>query len=84
LTVEDHCLQGGFGSAVLELVSDNGEDARKIIRLGIPDRFIEHGPRDTMLGILGLNAEGIARKLSSSLKAKGSKIERSETSCYQS
>jgi 1-deoxy-D-xylulose-5-phosphate synthase len=75
LTVEDHCLLGGFGSAVLELVSDCGEETKKIVRLGIPDRFIEHGPRDTMLKILGLDAEGIARKLSSTLKTK--------ESCYQ-
>ncbi|MGR3309569.1 MAG: 1-deoxy-D-xylulose-5-phosphate synthase [Candidatus Brocadiales bacterium] len=70
VTVEDHCLLGGFGSAVLELVSDCGEDARKIVRLGIPDRFIEHGHRDTMLKLLDLNAEGIARKFSSALKTK--------------
>lgn len=75
VTVEDHCLLGGFGSAVLELVSDYEEDTRKIIRLGIPDRFIEHGPRDIILKSLGLDAEGIVRRLSSALKAK--------ESCYQ-
>ncbi len=75
MTVEDHCLLGGFGSAVLELVSDYGEDTRKIVRLGIPDRFIEHGPRDIILKNLGLDAEGIAKRLSSALKTK--------ESCYQ-
>lgn len=75
MTVEDHCLLGGFGSAVLELVSDYGEDTRKIVRLGIPDRFIEHGPRDFILKNLGLDAEGIAKRLSSALKTK--------ESCYQ-
>ncbi|HHT9125096.1 MAG TPA: 1-deoxy-D-xylulose-5-phosphate synthase [Candidatus Brocadiia bacterium] len=83
VTVEDHCLLGGFGSAVLELVSDYGGDGRKIVRLGIPDRFVEHGPRDVILKSLGLDAEGIAKRISSVLKAKGSKIERSEPSCYQ-
>ncbi|HLG30926.1 MAG TPA: transketolase C-terminal domain-containing protein, partial [Candidatus Brocadiales bacterium] len=75
MTVEDHCLLGGFGSAVLELVSDYGEDTRKIVRLGIPDRFIEHGPRDVILKNLCLDAEGIAKRLSSALKTK--------ESCYQ-
>ncbi|OHB38804.1 MAG: 1-deoxy-D-xylulose-5-phosphate synthase, partial [Planctomycetes bacterium GWA2_50_13] len=41
-TVEDHALAGGFGSAVLEMLSDEGADVKKIRRLGIPDKFIEH------------------------------------------
>ncbi len=62
LTAEDHALMGGFGSAVLELAVDEREDANKIVRLGIPDRFIEHGPRDLILKNLGLDEDGIARK----------------------
>lgn len=62
LTVEDHVMMGGFGSAVLELVSDEGEDAGKIVRMGIPDRFIEHGPRNLILKNLGLDENGIADK----------------------
>jgi 1-deoxy-D-xylulose-5-phosphate synthase len=42
ITVEDGCIQGGMGSAVLEFMADNGYHA-KVIRLGIPDRFIDHG-----------------------------------------
>jgi 1-deoxy-D-xylulose-5-phosphate synthase len=42
ITVEDGCLQGGFGSAVTEFMVDHGYSAT-VIRLGIPDRFIEHG-----------------------------------------
>jgi len=42
ITVEDGCLQGGFGSAVTEFMVDHGYSAT-IVRLGIPDRFIEHG-----------------------------------------
>ncbi|HCN19158.1 MAG TPA: 1-deoxy-D-xylulose-5-phosphate synthase, partial [Planctomycetia bacterium] len=42
-TVEDHALAGGFGSAVLEMLSDEGADVKKIRRLGIPDKFIEQG-----------------------------------------
>ncbi|MDN3515110.1 MAG: 1-deoxy-D-xylulose-5-phosphate synthase [Candidatus Brocadia sp.] len=62
ITVEDHALMGGFGSAVLELVSDEKEDAGKIIRMGIPDRFMEHGPRNLILKNIGLDENGIADK----------------------
>jgi len=60
LTVEEHALQGGFGSAVLEAVSDAGIAAGSITRLGIPDRFIEHGDRGELLADLGLDPAGIA------------------------
>ncbi|MFI5204739.1 MAG: 1-deoxy-D-xylulose-5-phosphate synthase [Flavobacteriales bacterium] len=42
ITVEDGCLTGGFGSAITEFMSDNGYKAT-LVRLGIPDRFIDHG-----------------------------------------
>jgi 1-deoxy-D-xylulose-5-phosphate synthase len=42
ITVEDGCLQGGFGSAVAEFMLDHGYSSQ-LVRLGIPDRFIEHG-----------------------------------------
>lgn len=60
VTIEDHALAGGFGSAVLELLSERGLDSRKLRRLGIPDAFIEHGPRGALLARLGLDAAGIA------------------------
>jgi len=62
LTVEDHVLMGGFGSAVLELVSEEGENVNKIVRAGIPDRFMEHGPRNLILKNIGLDEDGIAEK----------------------
>jgi 1-deoxy-D-xylulose-5-phosphate synthase len=62
LTVEDHALAGGFGSSVLEMVSEEQGDASKIRRMGIPDRFIEQGPRKILLGELGLDAEGIYKR----------------------
>ncbi len=61
VTVEEGCLAGGFGSAVLEAAIDAGWDARRLRRLGLPDRFIEHGGRGELLADLGLDAEGIAR-----------------------
>ncbi len=43
LTIEEAVLQGGFGRAVLEFACDNGYTDHEIKRMGIPDRFIEHG-----------------------------------------
>ena len=68
VTVEDHVLMGGFGSAVLELVSDEREDSSKIVRMGIPDRFIEHGPRNLILKNLGLDKDEIADKFIAALE----------------
>ncbi len=42
VTVEDGCIQGGMGSAVLEFMADN-EYVAKVVRLGMPDKVIEHG-----------------------------------------
>ena len=42
ITLEDGCLKGGMGSSLLEFFADNGYTP-KVVRLGIPDRFIEHG-----------------------------------------
>jgi 1-deoxy-D-xylulose-5-phosphate synthase len=60
LTVEEGSLMGGFGSAVLEACADAGVSSSHIRRLGIPDRFIEHGERGELLSDLGLSPEGIA------------------------
>ena len=51
---------GGFGSAVLEAAADAGLNTSHIRRLGIPDKFIEHGERGELLADLGLDALGIA------------------------
>lgn len=68
VTVEDHALMGGFGSAVLELVTEEREDAGKIVRTGIPDRFMEHGPRNLILKNIGLDEDGIADKFIATLE----------------
>ena len=62
LTVEEGVLAGGFGSAVLELFSDEGLDSLKTARMGIPDAFVEHGTRAELMTDLGLTAEGIAER----------------------
>jgi len=59
VTVEEAALAGGFGSAVLEAAAEAGVDASRVCRLGIPDRFIEHGERDELLADLGMDVAGI-------------------------
>ncbi len=59
VTVEEAALMGGFGSAVLEAASAAGLSTERITRLGIPDRFVEHGDRAELLADLGLDAAGI-------------------------
>jgi 1-deoxy-D-xylulose-5-phosphate synthase len=60
VTVEENALPTGFGSAVLEAVNDAGCPAPPIVRLGLPDRFVEPGERSELLAELGLDAAGIA------------------------
>ncbi|MCA9773944.1 MAG: 1-deoxy-D-xylulose-5-phosphate synthase, partial [Myxococcales bacterium] len=59
VTVEEHVLQGGFGSAVAELLADEGVGAN-LRRLGIPDVVVDQGPQETMRAEFGLHPEGIA------------------------
>jgi len=60
VTLEDHALSGGFGSAVLELRAETA-DARAPVRcLGVPDRFVAHAPRNAQLRACGLDAASVA------------------------
>jgi 1-deoxy-D-xylulose-5-phosphate synthase len=63
VTVEEGTLEGGFGSALLEAANSAGLDARHVVRLGIPDRFIEHAERPELLAELGLDVDGICRAM---------------------
>jgi 1-deoxy-D-xylulose-5-phosphate synthase len=58
ITVEDGAVKGGFGSAVLEFMADNGYSAT-VVRLGIPDRFVEQGSLEELYHECGYDAEGI-------------------------
>ena len=69
VTVEEAALMGGFGSAVLETAADAGLDTSRVTRLGIPDKFIEHGERGELLADLGLDAAGIAATCHASVTA---------------
>lgn len=62
LTIEDGVLQGGFGSAVLEFMSDHHYPVA-VTRMGIPDTFVEHGTPDELYALLKLDTQGIANTL---------------------
>jgi 1-deoxy-D-xylulose-5-phosphate synthase len=66
ITVEENVRQGGFGSAVLECLVDEGIFEFRLERLGLPDTFIEHGPQDLLRSKYGMDAPTIinaAKKL---------------------
>lgn len=60
VTVEEAALMTGFGSALLEAANEAALPTAHVRRLGIADRFVEHGERDELLAELGLDADGIA------------------------
>jgi 1-deoxy-D-xylulose-5-phosphate synthase len=62
LTIEDGVINGGFGSAVLEYLADSNLDV-KVRRMGIPDRFIEHGTPEELYAEIGLDAIGIEKQI---------------------
>ena len=62
LTLEDHVLRGGFGSAVLEELSNLGLTT-PVVRIGWPDQFIEHGKIDALRAKYGITAEAAIEKL---------------------
>jgi 1-deoxy-D-xylulose-5-phosphate synthase len=61
LTVEENALQGGFGSAVLELFQERGLISVQVKRLGIPDIFLEHGPQALLREKYGIDENGIIK-----------------------
>ncbi len=61
LTVEEGCLDGGFGSAVLEAANDAGLNTSHVRRLGLPDRFVLHAEREEQLEEVGLDTPGILK-----------------------
>jgi 1-deoxy-D-xylulose-5-phosphate synthase len=59
LTVEENALQGGFGTAVLELLAEEGHTGVRIVRLGISDQFVEHGSQQVQRSACGIDTPGI-------------------------
>lgn len=67
ITVEDGVREGGFGSAVIEWMEDKGQHL-DIVRLGLPDHFVEHGTVAQLQSIVGIDAEGIRRTIKETLR----------------
>lgn len=67
ITVEDGVISGGFGSAVLEFLQENNIKI-DVLRLGIPDKFIDHGTPEELYTMLGLDANGIKLSIEKFIK----------------
>ena len=75
ITVEDGILKGGFGSAIIEFMSDNGYNS-EVRRLGIPDYFVEHGTQEELYRECGYDEEGIELAIREILVRKQDKDKR--------
>ena len=72
IIVEEHVLDGGFGSAVLEMLADNSVTGFSMKRIGIKNRFVEHGPQDVLRQDYKIDSAAIVK---AALKLHGKKIE---------
>ncbi len=73
ITVEDGCVMGGFGTAVMEFMMDNNYSA-KIVRLGMPDKVIEHGEQLELHAECGYDPESIAEAVKKLIAKKREKV----------
>lgn len=65
ITIEDGVRNGGMGTAVMEWLNDNGYTNNSVKRMGIPDKFIEHGSIDELRAIIGLDNDTIKKTICS-------------------
>ena len=61
ITIEDNSITGGFGSSILEAIAERGLNNINVRRLGIPDKFVEHGDLKTLHQLCGYDADSIVR-----------------------
>jgi 1-deoxy-D-xylulose-5-phosphate synthase len=66
VTVEEHQVMGGAGSAVCEALA-SGRVEKRVLLLGLPDRFIDHGDPAKLLASVGLDAEGIRSSIAKAM-----------------
>jgi 1-deoxy-D-xylulose-5-phosphate synthase len=71
ITLEDHSAQGGFGSAVMEALE---EVPTRVLRCGLPDRFIDHGKRELLLEEVGLTPDAIVARALAALRRPAARI----------
>ena len=67
VTIEENVLAGGFGSAVAEYLADR-QGTAKLLRMGLPDEFIEQGTHDELLDLVGLQPQAIADRVKSAFE----------------
>ncbi len=70
VTMEEHALAGGFGSAVLELLNEQGTNVSQVLRIGIGDAFVPHGKTDFLKELAGLDVRFVAEKIKTALREK--------------
>jgi 1-deoxy-D-xylulose-5-phosphate synthase len=70
ITLEENVLSGGFGSAVMELINSRGISGVKIVRIGFPDKFVEHGDKNLLLARYGLTADNVCSSVLTMLGAR--------------
>lgn len=63
VTVEENMIAGGFGSGVMELLALEGHHDVRVLPIGIPDEFVEHGPSSTIMKDLGIDEAGIEKRI---------------------
>ena len=63
ITIEENSLQGGFGSAVLELLEQHSLNGIRVLRLGYPDSYVPHGDQHELRTLLGLDRAGITTSI---------------------
>lgn len=63
ITIEENVLQGGFGSAIIELLEQQGVNGTRVLRLGYPDSYIPQGDQQELRVMLGLDSAGIAASI---------------------
>lgn len=73
ITVEDGCLQGGLGSAIVEFMADHNYSS-KVVRLGIPDRIIEHGEQPELWAECGFDSTGIISTVKNMAVSRTTKV----------
>jgi 1-deoxy-D-xylulose-5-phosphate synthase len=71
VTLEEGVLQGGFGSAILELLREENVPHRDVLRIGLPDRLITHGTQKILRARYKLDSEGIAETVEEFLEQRG-------------
>jgi len=70
ITIEENVLQGGFGSAVLELLEQHGLGGVRVLRLGYPDHYIPQGEQHELRAMLGLDSGGITASIRTFLSSQ--------------